>query len=131
MSTLALAINGLVVGNLIKPGSGLDIESDPASAELADKAHESGGTIEFIQSIIRCRCSPRSPRRVLQALFVALLVGFAIQGMGRVGEPILARSPAEAGVQGATMILWVAPIGAFGAIAVSSARPAGRPSDGC
>ena len=120
MSTLALAI-GLVVGNLIKPGSGLDIESDPGKgAELADKAHESGGTIEFIQSIIPTSMfSALTEGSVLQALFVALLVGFAIQGMGRVGEPIL-NSIAylqKLVFKVLTMILWVAPIGAFGAIA--------------
>ncbi len=57
---------------------------------------------------------------MLQTLFVALLVGFAIQGgIGKSGEPIL-RGVAH--VQKLvfrilTMILWLAPIGAFGAIA--------------
>ena len=55
---------------------------------------------------------------VLQALFIALLCGFAIQSMGKVGEPLLS---AIAQVQKLVfkvlmMVLWTAPIGAFGAI---------------
>ena len=119
MSTLALAI-GLVVGNLIKPGSGLDIESDPGKgAELADKAHESGGTIEFIQSIIPTSMfSALTEGSVLQALFVALLVGFAIRAWARrrTDPPSIAYLQ-KLVFKVLTMILWVAPIGAFGAIA--------------
>lgn len=120
MSTVALAI-GLVVGNLIKPGTGLNISAVAGQgAELAEKAHESGGTMEFIEGIIPTSLlSSLTEGSVLQALFVALLVGFAIQAMGRTGEPIL---NAVAYFQKLvfkvlTMILWVAPIGAFGAIA--------------
>lgn len=56
---------------------------------------------------------------MLQTLFVALLVGFAVQSLGAKGEPIL---QGVAHVQRLvfkilTMILWIAPIGAFGAIA--------------
>jgi len=56
---------------------------------------------------------------VLQALFVALLVGFALQAMGRTGEPILhgIESLQKLVFKVLIMILWLAPIGAFGAIA--------------
>ena len=56
---------------------------------------------------------------MLQTLFVALLVGFAIQALGKPGEPIL-RGVAilqKLVFKILTMILWLAPIGAFGAIA--------------
>jgi aerobic C4-dicarboxylate transport protein len=121
MSTVALGI-GLVVGNLLHPGSGLHLSASAASkgAELARTARESGGTIEFVQHIIPdTLISALTAGNVLQALFVALLVGFAIQGLGGAGEPILR------GVEHLqrlvfkilTMVLWLAPIGAFGAIA--------------
>jgi aerobic C4-dicarboxylate transport protein len=121
MSTVALGI-GLVVGNLLHPGSGLHLSAGAASkgAELARTARESGGTIEFVQHIIPdTLISALTAGNVLQALFVALLVGFAIQGLGGAGEPILR------GVEHLqrlvfkilTMVLWLAPIGAFGAIA--------------
>ncbi|TIH66345.1 cation:dicarboxylase symporter family transporter, partial [Klebsiella pneumoniae] len=52
------------------------------------------------------------------ALFIALLCGFAIQSMGRAGEPLLS---AIAQIQKLVfkvlmMVLWTAPVGAFGAI---------------
>lgn len=118
MSTFALAI-GLVVGNMIQPGHGLTI-TPGGGAEYAKKAESAGGTLAFFQSIIpETLLSSLTSGSVLQTLFVALLVGFAVQRMGRAGEPILA---GVAHLQKLvfrilTMVLWVAPIGAFGAIA--------------
>ena len=56
---------------------------------------------------------------MLSTLFVALLVGFALQAMGRTAEPVLrALGYVEKLVfRVLAMIMWVAPIGAFGAIA--------------
>src|SRR5690349_24468583 len=52
MSTIALGI-GLVVGNLISPGTGLHVAADPsAGAELAQKAHGAGGMMDFIEHIV-------------------------------------------------------------------------------
>ena len=104
MSTFALAI-GLVVGNLIHPGSGMHLSESAAGkgAELAEKAHESGGLMDFVQDIIPDTLfSSLTEGNVLQALFVALLVGFALQAMGTPGraDPARHRAPAEAGVQG-------------------------------
>ncbi|WP_333619935.1 cation:dicarboxylate symporter family transporter [Dietzia sp.] len=120
MSTFALAI-GLLVGNLIKPGDGLDIQATSGKGlELADKAHESGGMSDFIQSIIPDSLfSSVTSGSVLQALFVALLVGFAVQGMGSTGEKIITviSHLQKLVFKVLSMVLWVAPIGAFGAIA--------------
>ncbi|MFC8531082.1 cation:dicarboxylate symporter family transporter [Nocardia sp. NPDC057227] len=120
MSTVALGI-GLVVGNLLDPGSGMNLGQDAgAGAQYADQAHAGGGTVEFIQGIIpETLLSALTEGSVLQALFVALLVGFAVQAMGSAGEPVLR----AVGVlqklvfRILSMILWLAPIGAFGAIA--------------
>jgi aerobic C4-dicarboxylate transport protein len=121
MSTFALAI-GLVVGNLIHPGSGMHLSESAAGkgAELAEKAHESGGIMDFIQHIIpNTLFSSLTEGNVLQALFIALLVGFALQAMGRQGEPILRgiEHLQKLVFKVLIMILWLAPIGAFGAIA--------------
>ncbi len=121
MSSFALAI-GLLVGNLIHPGSGMHLSESAAGkgAELAEKAHESGGLMDFIQHIIPTTLfSSLTEGNVLQALFVALLVGFALQAMGRQGEPILRgiEHLQKLVFKVLIMILWLAPIGAFGAIA--------------
>ncbi|WP_067491678.1 cation:dicarboxylate symporter family transporter [Nocardia ignorata] len=119
MSTAALGI-GLVVGNLIEPGSGLGEANPGAGAKYAEQAHGAGGTWDFIQDIVPTTLvSSLTAGSVLQALFVALLVGFAVQAMGAAGEPILrAVSIGQKLVfRILSMILWLAPIGAFGAIA--------------
>ncbi|WP_410870395.1 cation:dicarboxylate symporter family transporter [Nocardia sp. A7] len=119
MSTVALGI-GLVVGNLIDPGEGLNVGASGAGAQYADQAHSAGGTWEFIQNIVPTTLvSALTAGSVLQALFVALLVGFAVQAMGDSGAPILrAVSLGQKLVfRILSMILWLAPIGAFGAIA--------------
>ncbi|MDH6676649.1 aerobic C4-dicarboxylate transport protein [Rhodococcus sp. LBL1] len=121
MSTIALGI-GLVVGNLIQPGSGLEITGSTANAgaALADKAHAAGGTMDFIASIIpTTMLSSLTSGSVLQTLFIALLVGFGVQALGKQGEPILrgVGHVQKLVFKVLSMILWLAPIGAFGAIA--------------
>ncbi|AGF73382.1 C4-dicarboxylate transporter DctA [Corynebacterium halotolerans] len=123
MSTLALGI-GLVVGNLINPGSGLNIEATRGdAASLAGGGHGDGadeGLVGFIQSIIPDTFfSAFTSGSVLQVLFVALIVGFAVQAMGRQGEPILDFVAALQKLVFKILsgILWLAPVGAFGAIA--------------
>jgi len=117
MSTFALAI-GLVVGNIIHPGDGLDISS--AHYDAGDAEAEGEGLQGFLMSIIPTTLfSPLTGESVLQVLFVALLVGFALQKMGTKAEPAL---KAIALVQAVVfrvliMVLWLAPIGAFGAMA--------------
>lgn len=107
MSTFALAI-GLVVGNLVHPGEGLKLKPYEAAAST-----ESNSTVDFLMSLIP------GDIPVLPTLVVALFVGFALQGLGKAGEPVLI------GIQHIQkvvfrimmMIMWVAPVGAFGAIA--------------
>ncbi|MGC0362395.1 aerobic C4-dicarboxylate transport protein [Rhodococcus sp. 27YEA15] len=120
MSTIALAI-GMGVGNLLSPGTGLNITHGSSTvAGLADQAHSAGGTWDFVASIIPTSLlTSLTAGSVLQTLFVALLVGFAIQGLGKSGQPILKGIGhiQKLVFKILTMILWLAPIGAFGAIA--------------
>ena len=119
MSTIALAI-GLAVGNIVKPGSGLDITKDVAAAGAGQVAPEKQTTTEFLlHTIPDTLVSSLTSGDVLQALLVALLVGFALQAMGRTGQPILtAIGHAQKLVfRILAMIMWLAPIGAFGAMA--------------
>ncbi|NRD27671.1 cation:dicarboxylate symporter family transporter [Frigoribacterium sp. VKM Ac-2836] len=117
MSTFALAI-GLVVGNLIHPGEGLMVGSTGYEAPAA--AEEAGGTAGFLLGIIpETLVSSLTSGSILQTLFVALLVGFALQRMGDRGKTILegVRNLQVLVFRILAMIMWVAPIGAFGAIA--------------
>ncbi|WP_045742153.1 cation:dicarboxylate symporter family transporter [Actinoplanes rectilineatus] len=120
MSTVALAI-GLVVGNIIHPGAGLHLDASIAEAgqkAVGDTATES--TADFLLGIIPTTLlSPLTDGNVLQTLLAALLVGFALQGLGSVSEPILRGIGYFQKVvfKVLAMLMWLAPIGAFGAMA--------------
>jgi aerobic C4-dicarboxylate transport protein len=114
MSTVALII-GLVVGNILQPGAGLDVDGGGKVPEATDES-----TADFLLGIIpETVFSALTSGSVLQTLFVALLAGFALQAMGRSGEPILRGIGhlQRLVFRILAMIMWVAPIGAFGAIA--------------
>ncbi|WP_219463560.1 cation:dicarboxylate symporter family transporter [Nonomuraea rhizosphaerae] len=120
MSTVALII-GLVVGNLIDPGSGLQL-TDAAKKAAEDEAAKgaASGTSDFLLGIIPATLvSAFTEGQTLQTLLVALLVGFALQAMGPKGTPVLT---AIEHIQRLVfrilgMVMWAAPVGAFGAIA--------------
>ncbi|WP_183098662.1 cation:dicarboxylate symporter family transporter [Nocardioides pelophilus] len=120
MSTAALAI-GLLVGNLLNPGAGLHITeaTAPAGAEqAAETAHAS--TTDFLLGIVPdSMLSALTSGEVLQTLLVALLVGFALQAMGPAGTPVLrgVGHVQRLVFRVLAMIMWLAPVGAFGAIA--------------
>ncbi|MGC9667770.1 cation:dicarboxylate symporter family transporter [Planosporangium sp. 12N6] len=119
MSTVALAI-GLVVGNLIHPGSGLHLTNAAKAAGAKAAGGESGSTVDFLLKIIPDTLfSALTQSQVLQTLLVALLVGFALQTLGASGEPILRGIGhlQRLVFRILAMIMWVAPIGAFGAMA--------------
>ncbi|GII01465.1 cation:dicarboxylate symporter family transporter [Planobispora takensis] len=120
MSTVALAI-GLVVGNLIDPGQGLALTDElrQAAKTEAAKGGESD-TVTFLLGIIPTTLvSAFTEGQVLQTLLVALLTGFALQAMGGQGAPILrgVRHIERLVFRILAMIMWAAPVGAFGAIA--------------
>jgi aerobic C4-dicarboxylate transport protein len=119
MSTVALGI-GLVVGNLIHPGSGLHLTHAMAAAGQKQVTGEASTTTDFVLGIIPTTLfSSITEGQVLQALFVALLVGFAIQSLGAKGAPVLAavESLQKVVFKVLAMVMWAAPIGAFGAMA--------------
>jgi aerobic C4-dicarboxylate transport protein len=119
MSTFALAI-GLVVGNIIQPGNGLTLTDAASGAGQEQAAAGHGSTTEFLLGIIpTSMVSSLTSGEVLQTLLVALLIGFALQQMGRTGQPVLRGIGHIQRVvfRVLAMIMWAAPIGAFGAIA--------------
>lgn len=119
MSLVALTI-GLVVGNILDPGTGLQVTDAVKEAGQGQVSAEALPPVEFVLSIIpTTMISAFTEGQVLQTLLVALLAGFALQAMGSAGQPILR------GVEHIqrlvfrilAMVMWAAPIGAFGAIA--------------
>jgi aerobic C4-dicarboxylate transport protein len=122
VSTIALLI-GLVVGNVVHPGSGFNI--DPATldakavAEYAGHANAQSVT-EFLVHIIPNTVADAFTRGdILQVLLVSLLFGFALSLAGPRCKPLVelldALTRAVFGV--VAILMRFAPIGAFGAMA--------------
>lgn len=128
MSTFALAI-GLVVGNFLHPGDNLHYHPthfSGASASSGDDptkwANSGNETVDMLLNVIPKNNSllgALTTHNILQTLFIALLVGFALQRMGKTGEPVLKFITYMQAVvfRILMMIMWLAPLGAFGAMA--------------
>jgi aerobic C4-dicarboxylate transport protein len=123
VSTFALAL-GLLVGELAHPGSGFNI--DPAS--LDPKAVSSYVTRAKEDSLVGHLLAIIPPDSffgalargdLLQVLLVSILTGFAISMMGEAGESVARAIDKAARVFFGVIriIVRVAPIGAFGAMA--------------
>jgi aerobic C4-dicarboxylate transport protein len=122
VSTFALAI-GLIVANVIRPGDGFN--ADPAHldvkaiAEFTTKA-KAQTTTDFIMNIIpNTFVDAFAKGDILQVLLLAILFGFALSLLGERGKPVTKLiddvSHVIFGVVG--IVMKVAPIGAFGAMA--------------
>jgi aerobic C4-dicarboxylate transport protein len=122
MTTLALII-GLVVVNLWQPGAGMNVDVNAldtkAIAAYTSKAAEQG-TIEYIMHIVPSTVvGAFAEGEILQVLFFALLFGFALFALGERGKPLLGIVDQTAHVffKIVGIVMKVAPIGAFGAMA--------------
>ncbi|MCW0323296.1 Aerobic C4-dicarboxylate transport protein [Pantoea dispersa] len=122
VSTIALII-GLVVVNVIQPGAGMNV--DPATldakavAVYAQQA-EQQGVIAFLLDVIpNSVVGAFASGNILQVLLFAILFGFALHRLGNAGtvmfNVIESFSKVIFGV--INMIMRLAPIGAFGAMA--------------
>jgi Na+/H+-dicarboxylate symporters len=122
VSTIALII-GLAVINIAKPGVGMNV--DPASLDTSgiSKYVESGAaqsTQDFFMNIIpNTVVGAFAEGEILQVLLFALLFGFALHKLGDAGKPVLKFIDQIAHVffNIVNMIMKLAPIGAFGAMA--------------
>ena len=122
LSTLALII-GLIVANVVQPGAGMGVNPATLDAtaieEYRTKADESS-VAQFLLDIIPTTfVSALTDGSILQALFVAVLFGLALMGAGEAGARVTQalESVAEVVFRLVAMLMRLAPIGAFGAMA--------------
>ena len=122
VTTLALAI-GLVVVNVVKPGAGMNV--DPGSLDRgAVASYVTAGTANSVTDYLLA-IIPSSPidafarTDILQILCFSVLFGFAMRALGTSGAPLLEMIDALARALFAIVgiIMRVAPLGAFGAMA--------------
>ena len=122
VSSIALVI-GLVIVNVTQPGAGMNIDVSTLDAKSIAKYAEPGkmqSTTDFLLSIIpNSVVDAFAKGDMLQVLFFSILFGYALHAFGERGKPVFKL------VEGLSHILFaivgvimkVAPIGAFGAMA--------------
>jgi aerobic C4-dicarboxylate transport protein len=120
VTTFALAI-GLVVVNAFKPGAGLDV-SRLAGGDISRYAGEAQKMtfIDFVTHIVPANMLEAFVRgEMLQIVFVAVLFGVALSALQEAGRPVirLFESLSKAFFRIVGIIMIVAPLGAFGAMA--------------
>jgi aerobic C4-dicarboxylate transport protein len=122
LTTLALVI-GLIVANVLQPGAGMHI--DPASldaSKVSDYRHkaEEAGVVGFLMDVIpKTFFSAFTDGNLLQVLLVAVLAGIALGRSGEAGGKLQAlfESVSKVFFTIVHLLMRVAPIGAFGAMA--------------
>jgi aerobic C4-dicarboxylate transport protein len=130
-TVIALAL-GLLAGNLVKPGAGFSGEpSKSAAGEAKESISEAGDTGTGIVGFITEDLLPSSfvqpfvDNEVLKVLVLAILVAAAISGLApelrtRVVGGFETASKIVFGV--IRLIMWTAPLGAFGGMAFTVAQ---------
>ncbi|WP_120994117.1 dicarboxylate/amino acid:cation symporter [Stutzerimonas urumqiensis] len=122
VSSIALII-GLVIVNLVQPGAGMHV--DPASLDASSiaayaSAGEKQSTIEFLMNIIPATVvGAFAQGEILQVLFFSVLFGYALHRLGERGRPMFQfiEQTSHIFFNIINVIMKVAPIGAFGAMA--------------
>ncbi|MDH1800668.1 dicarboxylate/amino acid:cation symporter [Acinetobacter johnsonii] len=122
VSTIALLI-GLLVINIWKPGVGMNVDPSTLDTSGISKFVESGQqqtTVDFFMHIIpNTVVGAFAEGEILQVLLFALMFGFALHKLGDAGKPVLKFIDQISHVffNIVNMIMKLAPIGAFGAMA--------------
>src|SRR4051812_1631057 len=126
--TLIALVFALVAVNLWQPGAGMNV--DPASLDASSvgsytAAAQNQTIAEYLLHIIpNSFVSPFVQGDVLQVLFVSVLFAFALALAGEGARPVidLIGRLSKIFFRIVGLIMWVAPLGAFGAIAFTVGR---------
>lgn len=127
LTTVALII-GLLAVNLLQPGKGMNVDLshvDNSAVKQYVSQTQNQTPVQFLINIIpQTLVGAFAEGNVLQVLLISVLCGFALTRLGERGRPLIEMigilSRVLFGVVG--MVMWAAPIGAFGAIAFTVGR---------
>jgi len=126
--TLIALVFALVAVNLWQPGVGMNVDLaalDASTVKGYVETAERESIVQFLLGIIPTTFfSAFVDGDVLQVLFISVLFGFALVLAGERGKPILHLIERLTAIvfRIVGLIMWVAPIGAFGAIAFTVGR---------
>ncbi|TMH67434.1 MAG: C4-dicarboxylate transporter DctA [Betaproteobacteria bacterium] len=122
LTTIALII-GLVAVNIFRPGVGMNVDLahlDTASVASYVQQTRNQTTAQFLLNIIpNTFVGAFAEGNVLQVLYIAVLCGFALSWVGERGKVLnqLIEASSQMLFRIVAIVMWAAPIGAFGAIA--------------
>ena len=126
--TLIALVFALVAVNLWQPGAGMNVDPaalDASSVRTYALAAQNQTIAEYLVHIIpNTLFSAFVQGDVLQVLFVSVLFAFAVALVGESARPVLDISGRLSQIffRIVGLIMWVAPLGAFGAIAFTVGR---------
>lgn len=127
VSTLALLI-GLVVGNVIRPGDGFNVNAATLDAkavsDYAGQAKAQNVTDFLIHIIPTTVVDAFAKGDILEVVFVAILFGVALSSAGARAKPLVALvdSLTQVVFEITRILMKFAPVGAFGAMAYTVGR---------
>jgi aerobic C4-dicarboxylate transport protein len=122
ITTFALII-GLIAVNLLQPGAGMNVDPASINASVVEpylKQTAVIGFVPFLMNIIpQTFLGAFAEGNILQVLFLAVMCGFALIWLGDRAKPLTdVIDVAAKMVFGVVrIVMWAAPLGAFGAIA--------------
>jgi Na+/H+-dicarboxylate symporter len=123
-ASLVSLLLGLILVNVMKPGVGLQIEVDEASAtELLEKTH-SFSLAEFVNHVVpKSVIEAMATNEILQIVVFAIMFGIALAALGRIGQPLIKSLDVVSHVilKMVGYIMWVAPFGVLGSVAAAVA----------
>src|SRR6202158_4012101 len=127
ITTSALII-GLVAVNIWQPGTGMNVDAASINAGIVEpyvKQTAVLGFVPFLLNIIpNTFVGAFAEGNILQVLFLSVVCGFALIGLGERAKPLTDVIDVGAkmvfGV--VRIVMWAAPLGAFGAVAFSVAN---------
>ena len=127
VTTIALVL-GLVMVNLWAPGAGMNVDpatlAEPGLSEVEQQARPVGYG-EFLVSLVPTSAvGAFAEGDVLPVLFFSVMFGFALLALGPKGEPIVdgIHTVSQVLFKMIAFAMYVAPIGAFGAMAFTVGR---------
>ena len=122
LTTVALII-GLIAVNVFRPGVGMNVDLshlDTSSVTSYIQQTKNQTTAQFLLNIIpNTFVGAFAEGNVLQVLYIAVLCGFALSWVGERGKVLnqLIEASSQMLFRIVAIVMWAAPIGAFGAIA--------------
>jgi Na+/H+-dicarboxylate symporter len=126
IASLMSLLIGMGLVNWLEPGKGttINLVDTSSASELIEKTH-AFSVEDFIKHVVpKSLFEAMATNEILQIVIFSILFGIALASMGKQANPIIKALDvvSHAVLKMVTYIMWVAPIGVFGAVAAAVAN---------